>query len=95
MNNSKKSIIAGIVVCAVSTSVSASPSSHIELEVISESDTSRNKVATQNQGLVMSFNKDDTVAYDGKQKKRHTQDGWLDWLLKGDKASEEQDSNFT
>jgi|TARA_R110002060_G_scaffold9059_1_gene13425 ethanolamine ammonia-lyase large subunit len=96
MNNSKKTIIAGIVVCAASASVSASPVTAVNLESVTQADILCNELHVTNSDLICSFIADDNieVVYE-KKKKRHVDNiNWLDWLLNGDDASEVQDKNF-
>jgi|TARA_B110000211_G_scaffold172706_1_gene194998 ethanolamine ammonia-lyase large subunit len=96
MNKSKKTIIAGIAVCAVSASVSASPVTAVNLESLTQPDIMCNELQAENSDLICSFIADDNtkVVYE-KHKKRHVDNiNWLDWLLNGDDASEAQDKNF-
>lgn len=99
MVNSKKKIMAGIVVCAVSGSVSASSSVPQSLNALTSAELNQESTELSGEIMTQSFNsQENTLASDdgGKQKKRHKNSwGWLEKLIKGDNVASEHDENFS
>lgn len=96
MNNAKKTIVAGIVVCAISGSVQASQST-TSLETVDKADVLCVEQVTDNERICAIQSEKELANNGGSDRKwRHVDvPEWMEWLIKGSPASAEQDKNFS